>query len=373
MITFIVGNPGSGKSYLAAFRIYQFFLYVPPKTFLNKFINQKDEPKKTYSYLYTNINQFKFDINEKFIRFEFDKFYDGMSMLYALYLDKVSDDVLNEKAKELKLNFCLIVLDEAHNFLKSKNDPVLVWWLTYHRHLYQDIILITQDLTLINSEYRRACEFFIKAIDSSSRILKNRFKYTKYSTGKMYKKDELERFTIPYLQEVFDLYHSGQVTSQYSFVRKFIFLAVVIFIVLVALFSVFVDSFKPEVDSDSTARPAPSQPPHQPQAAYKPQQPQTKQETQKPTYIYNLSCIDDVCSFAGDNFKFPYAYVAHIIRQTKPFYFYQETKNPHLTEYFLVFQVPALEDLKNTSIKFKNKGVSDENQELSIPNPFSGK
>ena len=364
MISYIVGNPGSGKTYYAVYKIYEHFIKVP----------KKGEIKVDYLYCYTNINEFKFEKNSRLLKFDFDKFYIDISELYALYSEKVTDDVLNEKAKELKLHKVLIVLDESHNFLKASKDPALVWWLTYHRHLYQEIYLITQDLSLINPEYKRVAEQFIKAVDASKRLFAKKFKYFLHGSYKMFKKDLMGNVSLPYAQEVFNLYHSGNSSSNKSFVRRFLFIAAVLFIFVLIFFKfVILPMFEPEKKETSEPVVTPSQPPHQPQAAYKPQQPQTKQEAQKPTYIYNLSCIDDVCSFAGDSFKFPYAYVAHIIRQTKPFYFYQETKNPHLTEYFLVFQSPALEDLKNTSTKFKNKGVSDENQELNIPNPFGGK
>lgn len=366
MISYIVGNPGSGKTYYAVYKIYEHFIKEP----------KKGEINVDYLYCYTNINEFKFEKSSRLLKFDFDKFYIDISELYALYLEKVTDDVLNEKAKELKLHKVLIVLDESHNFLKASKDPALVWWLTYHRHLYQEIYLITQDLSLINPEYKRVAEQFLKAVDASKIFLKNKFKYTLYGSYRLFKKDIMNTISVPYLTEVFELYHSGNKSNTSSFVRKFMLIFFVIFILLIIGLFLISSMFGGDSSKKSVPDPEPGITPSQipqPQTAYKPQQPQTKQEAQKPTYIYNLSCIDDVCSFAGDSFKFPYAYVAHIIRQIKPFYFYQETKNQHLTEYFLVFQSPALEDLKNTSSKFKNKGVSDENQELSIPNPFSGK
>lgn len=125
MITYLVGNPGSGKTYYAVFKIYQLFLFKPENSFLSKFI--KPEKQKEYTYCYTNINEFKFDLCDKFIKFDFDKFYADMSILHALYISKVTDAELNERAKELNLSGVFIVLDEAHNFLKAKEDPVLVW------------------------------------------------------------------------------------------------------------------------------------------------------------------------------------------------------------------------------------------------------
>lgn len=369
MITYLVGNPGSGKTYYAVFKIYQLFLFKPQKTFLSKFIKQ---PKlKEYTYCYTNINEFKFDLHDKFIKFDFDKFYADMSILYALYISKVTDAELNERAKELNLSGCLIILDEAHNFLKAKGDPVLVWWLTYHRHLYQDIYLITQDLSLINDEYKRIAEHFLKAVDSAKRLFKNKFRYIKYSSYKLYKKDVLEALTIPYLKEVFDLYHSGQSTSQKSFVRQFIYIGIFTFIFLLIVFYFFVQQFKPDVSetrpdlespgaqlSGSNFEPRPA---HQPKSA-----PQTQDQSSQ-TYIYNILCIDDVCNFRNEKYTFPYGFISHAISGSKPLYFYSMTKNKYMTEYFIVLGSDVLEPLKQISNSYK--GAVNEKSSKDIPGP----
>ncbi|MEH1010565.1 hypothetical protein QM027_06870 [Campylobacter concisus] len=72
MITYLVGNPGSGKTYYAVFMIYKLFLYEPKKTFLTKFVKPKEKPD--YSFCYTNINEFKFELSDKFKKFDFDEF-----------------------------------------------------------------------------------------------------------------------------------------------------------------------------------------------------------------------------------------------------------------------------------------------------------
>ena len=377
MITYLVGNPGSGKTYYAVFKIYQLFLFKPQNSFLSKFI--KPEKQKEYTYCYTNINEFKFDLHDKFIKFDFDKFYADMSDLYELYLSKVSDAQLNERAKELNLSGCLIILDEAHNFLKAKEDPVLVWWLTYHRHLYQDIYLITQDLSLISNEYKRIAEHFLKAVDSAKRLFKNKFRYILYGSYKMYQKDVMQKFHIPYLQEVFDLYHSGQSSSQKSFVRKFFYIALFVFIALSIYFYFFLKSLSSDVsDEQQDNQNQISQPIQaaEPRHAHQTKPiPQTPDKIQTPqTYIYNLSCIDDICTFKNEKYSFPYGYISFTVSLRKPLYFYSTTKSKHLTEYFLVFDAPALDELKNTSSQYKNpnKGVSYENTQTTNPSisPF---
>lgn len=361
MITYLVGNPGSGKTYYAVFEIYRLFLFKPQKTFLSKFIKQ---PKlKEYERCYTNINEFKFDLHDKFIKFDFDKFYADMSNLYELYSSKVSDAQLNERAKELNLSGCLIILDEAHNFLKAKGDPVLIWWLTYHRHLYQDIFLITQDLSLVNDEYKRIAEYFLKAMDSAKRLFKNKFRYIKYSSYKLYKKDALEVFTIPYLKEVFDLYHSGQDGSQKSFVRQFIYIGVFLFILLVILFFLFVQQFRPDpAEQAQVYEPVSPLPASQTKST-----PQTQDQPDK-TYIYNLSCIDDVCRFANEKYTFPYGFISHIISGSKPLYFYSTTKDKYITEYFIVLGSDVLEPLKQISNSYK-RGAVNENSSQYLPSP----
>lgn len=371
MITYLVGNPGSGKTYYAVFEIYRLFLFKPQKTFLGKFIKQ---PKpKEYNYCYTNINEFKFDLHEKFIKFDFDKFYSDMSILYDLYVSKIDDAVLNERAKELNLSGCLIILDEAHNFLKAKGDPVLIWWVTYHRHLYQDIYFITQDLSLINDEYKRIAEYFLKAVDSAKRLFKNKFRYIKYSGYKLYKKDVLEALTIPYLKEVFDLYHSGQDSSQKSFVRQYIYLGLFIFIVLLIVFYFFVQQFKPDVSETRSDLESPgaqlsgsnleSRSAHQTKPT-----PQVKDKPSQ-TYIYDISCIDDVCNFKNEKYTFPYGFISHAISGSKPLYFYSTTKSKYMTEYFIVLGSDVIEPLKQISNSYKGAVNEKSSKDISGPSP----
>ena len=370
MITYLVGNPGSGKTYYAVFKIYQLFLFNPASGFLSKFI--KHEKQKEYTYCYTNINEFKYDLYDKFIKFDFDKFYADMSILHALYISKVTDAELNERARELNLSGVFIVLDEAHNFLKAKEDPVLVWWLTYHRHLYQDIYLITQDLSLISNEYKRIAEHFLKAVDSAKRLFKNKFRYILYGSYKMYQKDVMQKFHIPYLQEVFNLYHSGQLSSQKSFVRKFFYIALFVFIALSIYFYFFLKSLSSNVSDDQQDYPgqisqpiqaAETRPAHQPKSAS-----QTQDKIQTPqTYIYNFSCIDDVCRFTNEKYTFPYGFISHAISGSKPLYFYSTTKNKYITEYFIVLGSDVLEPLKQISNFYK--GAVNEKSSKDIPGP----
>ena len=360
MITYLVGNPGSGKTYYAVFKIWQQFIFIPKDNKLLKFIKRPSKPSSPdLLYCYTNINQFKFDLDPRLIKFEFEKFYSDIELLYFLYLNKAADDEINEKAKDLNLHKVLFVIDECHNFLKSKDDPVLVWWLTYHRHLYQEIILITQDLTLVNNEYKRVAEQFLKAVDSSKRLFKNRFKYVLYGSYKMYQKDIMNKISVPYLQEVFELYHSGNQSSNKSFVRKFLFIALVIFIALLIYLYFFLKTFQTDQPQTPESTITPTTP-----AKFNPVTKQTANpatvDTLPEIYFYNLSCIKNNCRIDQETIIFPKSYLLFTIGSNKPIYFYSQTKMKELDFFFVVFDKPVLD-------KFK-KGVSYEKDNLnSVP------
>ena len=362
MITYLIGNPGSGKTYYAAYMIYQLFLFEPKKTFLTKFVKPKEKPD--YSFCYTNINEFKFELCDKFKKFDFDEFYLGLRNLYALYKTGATDNEVNEKAKELNLYGCVFVLDECHNFFKDKKDEILVWWLTYHRHLYQDIYLITQDLTLVNNEYKRIAEKFYRAVDSSRRLFSKKFRYEVYASYRLYKKDQLEIINIPFLQEVFDLYHSGQSSNKKSFVRFYFLLAIVIFILLIFYFYFVVvsifrgDTSEPEknIPADEKIHVPASQTPASSSLFFDNKKPKDNNIDIPEIYIYDITCLNNNCHFSDDYHLFPLSLISYISSTHTPLYFYFEPKTNELVKYYYVFDKPVFANL----IQKNNKGVSDE-------------
>lgn len=350
MITYLIGNPGSGKTYYAVYKIYELFL------------NPKRDLKNEYLLCYTNINQFKFELSDKFIKFDFDKFYDDLSVLYGLYLDKADDKKLNDKALELGLHKVVIVLDEAHNFLKAKKDEILIWWLTYHRHLYQDIYLITQDLSLVNSEYKRIAEFFYKAVDSSRRIFKNKLRYVIYGSYKLYNKDIYDKFQVPFNLEIYNLYHSGNNSNKGSVVQKMFLIAFIIFIILLVVFYLFINSMQGSDDNKSKSS-------SNNQATKSSSQTTTKalinnpkerrgaksdKETMSEIYVYDISCFEESCFIKGYKNQFPRGFLDFLVASASPLYYYPYSQG-RFNNYFLAFSTPILDNLKSI-----NKGVTDE-------------
>ena len=247
MITFLLGLPGSGKSYYAVDRIY------------NNFSEDKEaikDKKASFKNCYTNINQFKFDKVKNVFNLDLELLYKILVRLHAHYKAKKDDEYLLKYLSRVKLKDSLIVIDEAHNFLDAEN-KVLVWWLSYHRHLHHEIILITQNHTLISAKYKAFSEFFYVAKPSSLRLFKSHFKYNIYTTSRQTKASHVGNTKIKLKDKVFSLYHSGDSVNVKNVVLKFILIAISIFIVLITFFYFFIssnaDTEKPIMDNYQTS------------------------------------------------------------------------------------------------------------------------
>lgn len=233
MITYYLGLPGSGKTYRAVDHVYNCFLDKESKLF------------GSYHLFHTNINEFKFDqfnaVDKVAYNLDFDQLLISLTELRDLYLSKVGDSVLLERAAELKLTHTLFVIDEAHNFLEDKND-VVIWWLTYHRHLHQDIILITQSLDLIYRKYLRLGQFFFRAAPSSFRLRRNFFTYHEFPNYRLFSKQCTGTISVKFKQSVYDLYKSGANTQGKNVVYKYLIVAAVSLFLVVLAF-MFLPSF----------------------------------------------------------------------------------------------------------------------------------
>ncbi|QEZ89067.1 zonula occludens toxin (Zot) family protein [Aliarcobacter cibarius] len=240
-ISYYTGIPRSGKTLKAVALIYETFVApkIPKKGFLDKALEKAGLDKKIdcpYENCYTNINQFNYEIDERIKPFDFNVFLAKLQILHAMYLNKANDDVLNEKAKELEIYKSLFVIDECHNFL-SKKDEALIWWVTYHGHLFHDIIMITQNLSLVLKDYTTSTEYFYKAIPQRFRFSKNTFKYVEYSGRELYKNQKLGIVSLKVKPEYFNLYVSGAEKKDKPIIYKYILF--LLFLVAIAFFSFY--------------------------------------------------------------------------------------------------------------------------------------
>jgi zona occludens toxin len=255
MITFYTGIPRSGKTLKTVYDIYMEFIFNKTSIIDNikkKFGIQVKEKDEKYLYLCTNINQFNFDLSDKFYKLDFKELYKNLEVLYKMYMIHKSDDEIIQKAKELKLYKVLFVFDECHNYFKEKKDDILVWWLTYHGHLYHDIILITQDMSLLSKEYKTQGEHFYKAIPQTYRLSKKVFKYSLYSSYHMYKVDFIKSITIKPTKEIFNMYVSGDKVDTKSILYKYIYLFFALIILTIFSFIFLIDSFSSDIEKKET-------------------------------------------------------------------------------------------------------------------------
>jgi zona occludens toxin len=233
MIEFNLGVPGSGKSYRGIYALYSNFG-------LNEKLKDSKYIYKDIEFAYTNINEIKLECFEKdkVLPLEWDKFYIALTSLHTSYKAKINDSELIVKARDLNLYKCLIILDECQNYLDI-NDKVLIWWLSYHRHLNQQIFLITQNLALVYSKYKSFSEFFYMAKPSSLKLFKNKMVYNMFTSSRLSQVSKGGTIKIPFVKDIFDSYHSGANQQSENLIKKFLLMAVFFFVaVLIILYLV---------------------------------------------------------------------------------------------------------------------------------------
>lgn len=234
MITLITGKMGGGKTVLAV-------------DYILKINDSKIEELKDIQYIYTNIGGFKFELfkDKKIIhsKLVFNKLYLHLKLLYSLYKtneDKDNlDDILIKYCKEHNLYNSYFVIDECQNYFK-KDDDVKMWWLTYHRHLHHEILFITQNKSLLHSNYRNLPEVFIDAQPRSKAIKKDVMIYFHYSNFRMSKADRHSIVNLKVTPKHFEVYKSGNLSSQKQLGKKFIVMFIIFFITMILVFTYFI-------------------------------------------------------------------------------------------------------------------------------------
>lgn len=241
MVSLVVGFPGSGKSYYAVKKIYDILS------------SSKDQ---NIEIIYTNIGGIKFDYfpdsKVEFKKLKEDDLLTYLTQCFKIYeehKDKDNvDDYLIEYSKKMNFYNALIVFDECHDFF-TPQDRVKIFWLTYHRHLNHEIILLTQNKALINSKYRAIPEQFIEAQPRSKKLFSSTLNYKHYASFAMRKSDQFNSSSIKTDPKIFDLYQSGNKSAQKSIIIKFLVILGFGLVVAVFLFYNLLDGFS----NDATA------------------------------------------------------------------------------------------------------------------------
>ena len=300
MVTFLLGIPGSGKTYKAVYDLYYNF----SKSALSL---KKNTLKKDYLVALTNINSFNFDLCNNVYEFVFNDFLVHITRLYTMkLLENKTDDDLISYAREYNLYKCFFVLDEAHNYLSSDN-KVLIWWLTYHRHLHQDIILISQNMSLFHSAYKTQGELYLRAIPASRSFSSRKFKYFQYSDKSLSSSSKIGTLKLPKLKEVFALYVSGDSVVTNNILVKFVFIAFFFFLFVGLGFYYFRDflfgSSTPKsfssVSSVRSVSVSKSLPIHKDVSSFL-----SEQSLHNNLSLFRVSCFSSICHYKSVSFPF---------------------------------------------------------------------
>lgn len=360
-ITCITGVPRSGKSYYCVYLLYMSFVHVKKDTWLSKQFNKFAQKKlsKSYEIAYTNINQFDFSKSPKIKPFDYATIYAHLVNLHALHMAKKTDDELLFYAKANHLSNAIFIIDECQNYF-DKDDLILTWWFTYHGHLHQDIMLITQNFDLIFKGYTKLGEFFYKAAKPSSRLFSSKFKYVQYNSYQCYEKDRIGTFLVPMLPEVFGMYVSGAANNAPSQVKKYLAYAFFMFLITMAFFFYFMSTLQPE--KKSTPKLSQSFEPTS-NTQYNRNSHTTKKDViqevdDNQTVLFDIKCVEALCRY--NDVDFPRILLTKVVRDTKPD-FVTSFKTSAYTQFYLMLPKKTFDFLQkkdtNTSKKDDKNGA----------------
>lgn len=289
MLTLLTGTPGSGKTLFAIDIIIK--------------INSKEAKEFTHiKTIYNNIAGFKF---EKYINSEienkklnFDELYVHLSLLYSLFLKNQNkddlDNILQEYCEKNHILNSYFIIDESHNYFDNQ-DKIKNWWFTYHRHLNHEILLITQNKSLINTQYRNIPELFIKAQPRSKAISKNVLRYFNYTEYRMTQKYSTTEIKVN--KTYFDLYTSGNISNQKLVGKKIIYAFIIFIFTFLLIFIYFI--YKNWFDTPNHTAPPPKKEPikQETKTTTPPPPPEIVENPQneKISILYKINCFSGDC------------------------------------------------------------------------------
>ncbi|WP_294931469.1 zonular occludens toxin domain-containing protein [Sulfurimonas sp.] len=363
MISFFVGVPGSGKTYYAVDKIFNNF---------STDIEAKKDKKATYEICYTNINEFDFGKVENVYPLDFDDLKRKLTRLHQFYKDKKDDDFLIEKCKEYNIYNALFIVDEAHNKFDA-DDKVLIWWLSYHRHLFHEIILITQNLTLIRPKYKAFSEFFYKAFPQSLTLFKTHFKYNVYCNSRMALNAKSGSIKIKRNKKVFELYKSGDSINSQNVILKILGFAIGLFIILIFLFYFYSESLKSsntpgqnDLNNTASAVPYPQNFQTQNVSSYAPANIQNNSSSfnYQSSKLLVLSCNSSSCY--NEDITLPVPLINHFIENSDLDLLYTNNINSNYLKIYLSSSERFYKFL------ISNKGEKEDEKKSISNNLFSG-
>lgn len=227
MITFLTGAPGSGKTVLAVYRM-----------------------AKDTREIHTNIDLYDTSPIE-FTKFIWEDFLKNIIELFSHQDDSHKYIAM---AKEMGIYGISIYFDECHTKLDRQKKEI-VWWLSIHRHLDQNIFLITQNKGIVAQKYRLFPEIFIFAHTASTRFLSSTMRYSEYSSFSMNKNDRIRKFSHKYDKKYFSYYRTGAHNKGTNTLRKKVYTILAFALVPILFLYFFMTSFSSSQDKKDLDKP----------------------------------------------------------------------------------------------------------------------
>jgi len=223
MAILITGLQGSGKSYKAMYDMY----YGQNKYY--KIHTNMDGLRETDKIIILNFKTFTDDVLTQCYNIIVNQSKEYKQVIeYLQTISLLPEDVSQN-------NRVLLVIDEAQNYF-SKKSPILSWFITQHRHLYIELILITQKYTLLHSDYH-LFNIAYNAFPPVKQFSKSSISYNEYAGLPMNSDNFVRKFSIKKEENVFDMYVSGDKVDSPNVIKRYIFM--IIFLVAIVLVGVF--------------------------------------------------------------------------------------------------------------------------------------
>jgi len=251
MAKLITGIQGSGKSYKAMHEIATSKdKYYRVYSNLDKLINTHTIFSLDFNYFVTYglkecfkimvTNNRDMEVNEELSNDEIFKLITTQNVSFDDAIDHLKEigilpSVVNED------NRILMIIDEAQDYFgkSAKLSSELIWFITQHRHLYIEVILLTQDVSLIRSDYKLFNEIY-DAVPPVKQFDKNYFTYHQYAGLPISEGNYVGKIKLKRDQKIFAMYQSGDKVESPNILKRFIWMAVAaVLIVGVSLYLLF--------------------------------------------------------------------------------------------------------------------------------------
>lgn len=337
MIKIINGVLGGGKTCLAVSYIYSL---VPNKIITKPIVDDKDYDGD-YKKVYTNISGFKgddfyipveflnFDILDKcalvmYLLLENNRHIQSIDSQMNLFFDQVADrvpfdklvcdldletaEVFYDEIIGFRFNRVLFAIDEFADYFKDKKEH-LIKWFNWSRHLYQDMVLIQNDITDVARSYKndKTVKNYIQAADAENRWHPSLFKYA-YFRKPLQPKNGIEYFKNIWIPKwIFTKYESGKkhiaFPKIYKYLIFFISILLLLFYLVLKVLSISDDTPGQTVNDHPPGQTVNDHPPEQIVKDY------SSGQIEKPSShrlkidnrgLACFKCSNDVCLYKND-------------------------------------------------------------------------